>query len=805
MEKLIQDLRYAIRSLLRQPSFALTAILTLSLGIGATAAIFSVVHSVLLRPLPFEEPDRVVAVMNAIAKASKPSQNVSAPDFHDWEAQSRSFEALGYYTGGEWSVTIDGAADYALAFRVTPGFLRALRARAAFGRLLTDEEQRPGGPLAIVLTHDYWTRQFNADPGAIGKTVKFDERIFTITGVLEPSIRFPARADFYYPAWVTPETSSRSGHNYRVIGRLRDGVTIDQARAEMSGIAMQLAQMYPQTNEGKLVSLTPLQELLVGGVRETLLVLFGAVGVVLLIACANVANLLLARSTVRQREMVVRAAVGASRGRLIRQLLTESALLGIAAGLLGVWFARFGVLALIASAPATLPRVTEVRVDAVVLAFSMLIALLASLLFGLAPALHVSRVQLTEGLRQGGKGVSTGTRTGMARSLFVVAEIALAVVLVVGAGLLARSLTALMSVDMGFDADRLLVLRTAVPMQTREEAPRAAALYRDLLADLRTTPGISSAAGVMSIPTQVRSTGLYGIDSGPGLLQSGVNAPQAVLNVVTPDYFKTLRISVRQGRDIGDGDIAGAPMVAVINESLARTSFPGTDPLGRRIQCGLDTLEFMTIVGVVADVRTNGPAAAVQPEIYMPYQQHPAPATSLNIVVRAETGNPLSLVETIRAKIARLNPDVPVRGTTMAGTLESASETPRFRTFLLVVFAAIALVLAVAGVYGVMAYTVNQRVPELGVRVALGATPGNIMRLIVGQGARLAAVGLGVGIVLALLSGRFLEGILFGITATDPGIYFGVVLVVALATLAACYIPGRRAVRVDPMTALRGD
>ena len=802
---MIQDLRYAVRSLFRQPSFALTAILTLALGIGSTTAIFSVVNAVLMRPLPFEEPERIVAVMNYLTRTGSTSTNVSAPDFHDWKRQSQSFEALAYYAGGEWSVTVNGAADYALAFRVTPGFFETLRAKTSVGRLLTEEEQRPGGPLAVVITDAYWRRQFNSDPRVIGTPVKFSDRIFTVAGVLEPGMRFPSRADFYYPAWVQPETASRSGHNYRAIGRLRSDVSIEQARQEMTAIARGLEQAYPETNKGKMVTILPLREFVVGSMQQTLAVLFGAVGLVLLIACANVANLLLVRSSVRAREMVVRAAGGASRARLVRQLLTESAVLGIAAGLVGAWLARLGVRGLIALAPTTLPRINEVQVDADALGFALLIALAASFLFGLAPALQVSRVQLVDGLRQGGKGSSMGARTGWARNAFVIAEVALAVVLVVGAALLARSLAALTAVDMGFDTEQLLVLTTAVPVRTGADAPKATAFYRDLLADLRSTPGINSAGGVTSLPTQVRSTGGYSVEGGGAADQVGATVPPAVLNVVTPDYFKTMRVPIRSGRDFRDGDRLDAPFVAIINETLARTIFGNGDALGRRIQCGLDSPEFMTIVGVVADVRTGGPALPAQPEIYMPYEQHPRPATSMNIVARTNMSDPLALVETVRRKVSAMNPDVPLKATTMTGTLETASATPRFRAWLLVVFAGVALVLALAGVYGVMAYTVSQRVPELGVRIALGATPQHIMRLILGHGAILAIAGLVLGLVLAFLSGRLLEGLLFGVTARDPIILIAVTAVVAVATLAACYIPGRRAVRVDPMIALRAE
>jgi putative ABC transport system permease protein len=805
MDKLLQDLRYALRGLFRQPAFAITAIFTLALGIGATTAIFSVVNAVLLRPLPYPDPERIVAVMNLWTRTGLRGTTVSAPDFHDWQAQSHSFAALGYFAGSETSVTVNGTASYASVYGVTPEYFDALGARSAAGRLLTKDEQQPGGPLAVVITHPFWRKQFGGDPRAIGSTIKIDERTFTIAGVLAPGIRHPVRADVYYPAWLRPETPSRSGHNYRVIGRLNAGVTVAQAQSEMSAIASRLEAQYPNSNAGKSAVVVPLLDLIVGDARQMLYVLFAAVGIVLLIACSNVANLLLARSASREREMVVRAAVGASRSRLVRQLLTESAVLGIAAGVCGMWLARLGVLALAALAPADLPRLDEIRVDHAALGFALSIALMASVFFGLAPALHVSRVQLVDGLRQGGKGSSVGARGGRARHVFVVAEIALAVVLVFGAGLLGRSLIALASVEMGFNPEHLLVFRTDVPVATIKDAPRATAFYRDLLAELRALPGVTATGGVTSLPTAVRSDGSYWIEGGPRLEDTGVRAPQALFTVVTPDYFRAMRVPFKSGRDFREADRLDAPFVAIVNESLARASFAGADPIGKRIQCGLDNLAFMTIVGVVDDVRTAGPARPAQAEIYMPYEQHPGPATALNLVVRTETLDPGGLIDTIGRKIRERDPDVPVRASTMQNTLDTASATPRFRTFLLTVFAGVALLLAIAGVYGVMTYTVSQRIPELGVRIALGATPQNVMKLIVWHGAKLAFAGLAIGLMAALMTGRILQGLLFGVTPRDPLILAGVIAGVAIATLVACYIPGRRAVRIDPMTALRAE
>ena len=806
MDSLVQDLRYAVRSLFRQPSFALTAIVTLALGIAASTAIFCVVHAVILRPLPFEEPERIVTIQNDRPQSGGRSLSVSAPDFHDWKTQSESFEAMGYYTLGELSATIGGRAEYVMAFRVTPGFFETFRAGPALGRLFTEQEQQPGGDLATVITDAFWRRQFNADPGALGSELRFDDRTFTIVGVLGPEMRFPAGADFYYPAATEPEPP-RSAHNYRAIGRLRDGVTLEQARSEMTSIATHLAEVYPKTNEGKLIAIVPLHEVLVGSIEQTLWVLFGAVGVVLAIACANVANLLLVRSSIRAREMAMRAALGASRARLMRQLLTESAVLGVAAALLGAWLARLGTVGLLALAPASIPRIGDVEVDMSALGFALVVALLASVLFGLAPALQVSRAQLAAGMRQGGKGPSIGGRTGIARSAFVVAEIALAVVLVTGAALLGHSLAAMTSVDMGFDPQRLLVVQTAVGVATVDEAPRAVAFYRDLLDDLRTLPGVASVSAVRSLPGRAFSQGAYGVEGGPNFSspEGLLRLPQALFNVVAPGYFRTLRIPLRRGRDFAAADVRGSPLVTIVNESFVRASFPDQDPIGRRIQAGLDTMEFMTIVGVVADIHSEGPTVPVQPEIFMPYQQHPGPATTLNIVARVETGDPLALGETIRGRIARLNRDVPVRATTMESTLATAAETPWFRTVLIVVFASVALVLALAGIYGLMTYTVTQRVPELGVRIALGASRGNILRLILGEGALLAIAGLALGIGLSLAAGRLLQGLLFGVTPREPWVFASVAVLIGLAALAACYLPGRRAVAVDPIVALRAE
>jgi putative ABC transport system permease protein len=803
MDKLLQDLRYGLRTLLRQPGFAATAILTLTLGIGATTAIFSVVNAVVLRPMPFEEPDRVVVVTNTNLKTGTRSTTVSGPDFRDWRDQSRSLEALAYWAGGETSVTVNNASDYAFTAVVTPGYFRVFGAGARLGRRFVAEEEQPGGPPVVVISEAYWRRQFAADPAAVGSTITFRQQAFTIVGVTP--LRYPARADIYYAEAAAPEGQSRTAHNYRAVGRLASGVSLAQAQAEMSGIAARLSQAYPVSNGEKGIAVVPLQEVVVGDTRQTLLVLLAAVAFVLLIACANVANLLLARASARGRELVVRAAVGAGRLRLVRQMLTESALLALVAGAGGVLIARWGVTALVAFAPADLPRLDEVSVDLSALAFALAASLAASVIFGLAPAWHVSRVDLADGLRQGGKGSALGVRGGWARKAFVVTEIALAVALVMGAALLGRSLLALANVDMGFSADRLVVLRTTYPVSGRPDFQRAMDAYRSILEDVRGLPGVISAGGVTSLPTVVRSNGGYWIEGGPGPEVLGMKSPQAVFNVVTPDYFRTLQVPVVRGRDFTDADRIDAPLVAIVNEQLVKDAFPDVDPIGRTIRNGLDDLTPMTIVGIVKDIRTRGPHRPVQAEIFMPYEQHQGPATSLNIVMRTDAGDPLALAATAARQIRGRHPQVPVRIETMERTLETASATPRFRTVLLVGFAAVALLLAIAGVYGVMAYTVSQRVPEIGLRVALGASPRDVMGLVLNEGAVLVGLGLVIGAALSYAGAQFISGLLFGVSARDPLVFAAVAALVAAAALAACVIPGRRALRVDPLLALRAE
>jgi len=812
MDHLLQDVRYAWRSMRRQPAFVALAVGTLALGIGANAAIFSVVNAVLLRPLRYQQPQRIVA-LNNLWRKSTVSNSVSAPDFHDWHDTASSFAAMAYYAGGETSVSVSGAADYGTVIRVTPGFFSVFGVGPAMGRVFESVDETAGSAFTAIISHDFWMRRFGGRPDAIGSTASFGERTFTIVGVMPPGFRFPTRTDLWYPAWVQPETTSRGAHNYRVVARLKDDVALTQAQAEMTALAARLEQAYPATNGEKGVVIVPLQEQLVGDTRPTLNLLAGAVGLVLLIACANVANLLLARATARRSELGVRAALGASRGRLVAQLVTESAMLALTAGALGLVLARWSLAAVVAAAPAGLPRLGEVGIDGRVLLFALAVSIASSLVFGVMPALQASRVDLNQSLRQGGRGGAIGGGGARLRSVLVVVEIALAVALVVGASLLIRSFVALGQVPLGFSADHLLVLETSVPtridLRNIAGAQRATAFYADVLTRMASVPGVTSVAGIRGLPAARgrfghESNGGYWLEGGQDPSVAGVRLPQAAFTVITPDYFKTMQIPLRRGRDFSVRDRYDAPFVVIVNEALARQAFGDADPIGRNIACGMDSPKFMTIVGVVGDVRSSDPSKQPGPEIYLPFEQHPVTATSLALVARTVT-EPMNVANTFREIIRSVNGDVPVRMGTMNDALSISVATPRFRTLLIGVFAFFALALAIAGVYGVMAYAVSRRTSEIGVRMAMGAASSDILRLVMAQGLRLALTGIAIGCALAYALAQLLRGMLFAVAPADPVVFVAVPLALLATVAAATAVPALRAARVDPMQALRAE
>ncbi len=795
------DLKFAIRSLFKNPGFTLLAVLVMALGIGANTAVFSVVNAVLLKPLPYSHPDRIVT-LSSLWRKSGSHGTVSAPDFHDWHDQSSAFSAMAYYANDETAVTTGSSAEYGKVASVTPEFFHVFEMEPVVGRVFTPEEQKQGGAPVAVVSYSFWQSHFNGSPNALGQNVKMLDKTFPIVGVLPAGFGFPDKTDIWFPASTFEENEHRSAHNYLVVGRLKPDRTLEQAQTQMTAIGTRLEKQYPASNKNKNVAVTRMRDEMVSNVQLTLYVLLGAVALVLLIACANVANLLLAKATTRTREIAIRAAVGASRGRILRQLITESMLLAVLAGLAGLVFAVLGSEALVALAPANVPRLAETTLDASVLIFTLGISVIASLLFGLAPALHASRVDLNDALKQGGGRASVGGGAGKMRGALVVAEIALSVILLAGAGLLIKSFSALNNVALGFHPEHVLVMETSVPASDLKSARRATALYKDLLRDVASLPGVTASGATRDMPGHVRSNGGYWLDHLPPLDQLTLSSPQAVFSVVTPGAFATLGIPLRTGRDFNAADTFEAPFTVVVNEAFVHKSFPGQNPLGHLVFCGFDSLTPMKIVGVVGDIRQFGPAREPWPEIFMPYQQHPEPSTALNVLVRT-TNDPAALQETLRRKTRERSPDVPVKFTSMAASVAENVAAPRFRTLVLAIFAALAVSLAMAGVYGVMAYLVSQRSNEIGLRMALGASPRDISRLVLREGMLLAGIGLVLGLAGAAAATRLLTSILFEVKPGDPMTYIGVALLLAAVTLAAGYIPARRASKVDPLVALR--
>jgi predicted permease len=803
LEDLRRDIRYAARNLRRSPGFAILSVLILSLGIGANTAVFSVVNAVLLKPLAFRDPDRIVTlwVASTAGQASTVlSRQASIADFQDWHDQSSSFEAMAFYASRESAVIPHTTAEYARVTRVSPEFFHVFAVEPIAGRQFTADEVKPGSTAGLMISYAYWQSHFGGDPGALGRTVRvFGSR--QITGVLPPGFRFPDNTDLWVPAARGGGSEPRTAQNYLVIGRRKPGFSVEQAQSGMNVIAARLAQQYPESNRDRSVTVTRLADAMVGDVRFTLYLLLGAVGVVLLIACANTATLLLGKATARTREVAVRATLGASRQRIVRQLVAESLLLAILAGAAGLLLAWWGSKALVALAPADLPRLAETAIDRLVLAFTFGISMITSLLSGLTPALYASRVDLNDALKLGGTRTIVGGGPARMRGTLVVAEVALAVMLLCGAGLLIKSFIALSHVGLGYGPENVLVMRATVPAPPAVATVRARQFFHRILAQIAALPGVVAAGATMAPPGYVDSTGTYFVDSLPAKLDLS-KAPSVVLSIVAPGTFAALRIPLKRGRDFSESDTADKPFVAVVNEALARRAFVGQDPIGRTIFCPFDSSKGMTIIGVVGDVRQRGPAREPMPECYMTYQQHAFNGNALSIVTRT-MGDPAPLTETVRRLAQQGSPDVPMKFTTMEATLAENIAAPRFRTLLFALFAGLAVSLAMAGVYGVIACAVGQRANEIGLRIALGASTGSVLRLILGQGLALAALGLTLGLAAAVAGTRLLTTMLFQVRPNDPLVYLAVAGGLAMVALAAGYVPARRASRIDPVAAIR--
>ena len=798
LQEFLNDLHYAGRMLRRHPGFSMLAAAIMAVGIGANTAVFSVVNGVLLKPLPYPDADRIMSLRTVFLTTGATQGLVSIANYRDWRDQGAAFDAMAAYRSAETPVSADGSAEYARMATVDAQFFRVFGVNPLLGRTFTPEESSPGTARVVVISHGYWQSRFGGDPRILERSLRVGTSARAIVGVMPAGFQFPGQTDVWGP--LTTTSTSRTGHNLLAVGRLKPAIPLEQARAELNTIASRLEQLYPGSNKGRGVTAVPLQDEVVGDIRFTLYLVWGVVGVVLLIACANTATLLLGKAAARSREMAVRSALGAGRGRLVRQLFTENLLLALIAGTVGIVLAHWGARALVALSPADVIRLTRTGIDGSVLVFTVGMSLATSLVFGLVPALHASRVDLISAVKQSAGRSATGG-AARTRGILVVVEVALAVVLLTGAGLLTRSLLNLHRTELGFQPANVLVAK-ATGVQSRAETN---AFFERLLARIAALPGVV-AAGATSVPPGDFShagTGSHFIDRIPEQREPG-REPQTVLTIVAPASFAALGIPVKNGRDFTAGDTADRPLVAIVNEALVKTSLSGRDPIGATIFCSFDRNDPMTIVGVVGDVRQRNPSLPPQPECYMPYSQHGYNNATLNVVVRT-VGDPMSLAASVRRAAAEISPDVPLAFSTMEARVSKGVENPRFRALLFGLFAAVAVSLAMAGVFGVMAYAVQQRSKEISLRIALGASRSSVMRLVLAQGLGLTLVGLAVGLGGAIATARLLDSVLFEVQPVDAGVYVAVALMLTLVAVAAGYLPARRASALDPAEMLKAE
>jgi putative ABC transport system permease protein len=799
------DVRFAVRLLRKNPGFTAVGVLTLALGIGANTAIFSVVNVVLLRPLPYPDSDRLVFVASTQKHLERWYDWVSYPDFVDWRNENTAFEDMAAYrsflfnlTGGEHPEALPGLF-------VSAGLFSVLRVEPMLGRPFLPGEDQLGRNRVAIVSYGLWQRRFGSDPGLIGKAIQIDGESYTVVGVMPPGLRFPPPAvslnrDVYVPGTRSEERNDRFSHNHWVVACLNPGVTIEQAQANMEAIARGLAERYPADRDmGARVTL--LHEKVANSVRPALLVLMGSIGLVLLIACANLANLLLARGAARQKEIAVRHALGASRGHLLWQWLAESVLLALLGGAVGLLLAFQGIAFLRWLGP-NLPRLEETTIDMRVLTFSLLLSVLSGLIFGVAPALHGSKIDLQEALKKSGTRTAGLGRNGT-RSLLVVTEMALAMMLLVSAGLLMRSFVRLYKVDPGFNPESVLTGWVLLPISKYSEPRRQAVFFKEALERIESLPGVVAAGGSSSVPLIENDTGGIQIEGRPEP-HPGELAVEAERPKVTPGYFRAIGIPLLRGRTFSWADSEGSLPVALISKKAAELYWPGEDPIGKRVNIydgGEQRPVWRQVVGIVGDVRHDGLAEKARPGIYVPLLQSPTFFTVL--AVRTHT-DPGSLSATIRHELMAVDKDQPVFDIrTMEQVVSESMSDRRFQMILLGIFALVALSLAVVGIYGVMSYSVSQRVQEIGIRMALGADRNAILRLVVGQGFKLTMIGLAVGLAGAFALTRVLSSLLYGVTTTDPATFVGVSLLLVGVALLACYIPARRATKVDPMVALR--
>jgi len=799
-----QDLRYGLRMLAKNPGFTIVAVLALALGIGANSAIFSVVNTVLLRPLPYDDPDRLIVVRET-KLPQFPEFSIAPGNFLDWQKQNTVFSQLEAYRGNTYNLTGTGEPERLRGTRVTTGLFPMLGVKPAQGRNFLAEEDKPGSGNVALISYGLWQRRFGGDANIIGQQLKLNDRSHTVIGIMPPGFQFPDRnVDLWAPmAFTDQERQVHGGHYISTLGRLKPGVNLEQALAEMKNIAQQLERQYPGSNAGWSVKLIPMLEFGVRDVKPALLVLLGAVACVLLIACANVANLLLARAATRQKEVAVRTALGAGRWRIVRQLLTESVLLALVGGVAGLLLGWGGMKLLLRLAPQGLPRIQDVTIDGRALGFTLLITLLTGVIFGLVPALQASRPDLNETLKDGGRGGTGGVHRQRIRNLLVIAEVALALVLLVGAGLMMKSFARLQQVDPGFDPKNALVAAIDLPGSKYPDNQQRLAFYNQLIQQLSALPGVQAVGATQSLPLGGDYVLGFVIQGRPPAAPGQDRSTNYYS--VTTDYFKAAGMTLLRGRLFTERDTLGATNVAIINEAMAKRYFPNEDPIGQRIHVTQGPETFREIVGIVSDTKQYGLDQDTPVQTYTPYLQMPF-SNSMVVVVRT-AGDPLSLSAAVRSQVLSIDKQQPVASIrALEQILYNSLANQRFSMLLFGVFAAVAMVLAAVGIYGVMAYAVTQRTHEIGIRMALGASQSKVLKLVIKQGMLLVLIGVTLGLAAAFTLSILLTSfstLLYGIKPTDPTTYAGISLLLASVALAACYIPARRATKVDPMIALR--
>ncbi|HVG22311.1 MAG TPA: ABC transporter permease [Blastocatellia bacterium] len=812
METLLQDLRYGIRMLAKKPAFTAVAVLALALGIGANTAIFSVVNTVLLKPLPFKDPDQLMMVWEDNTKLGFPKDTPAPANFVDWKDQNQVFDGMAAIATQTFNLTGVGEPEKLEGLRVSANFFPLLGVEPSLGRSFLPEEDLPQGERVVIISHGLWQRRFGSDASIIGRPLTLNGQSYTVVGVLSKDFRFPdpfqsatEESAIWVPlAFSSEEASNRGGHYLFVYARTKPGVTQKQAQADMDTIAARLQQQYPDTNKSVGAVVTSLHEQVVGDIRPALLILLGAVCFVLLIACANVANLLLARAAARQKETAIRTALGASRPRLVGQFLTESLLLAGLGGIVGLLLAAIGMRVLVALMPATLSQAKDVNIDAKVLGFTLLVSLLTGVIFGLAPALQASRPDLNESLKEGGKGTA-GVARARLRGLLVISEVALALVLLIGAGLLINSFLRLRSVDAGFNAANLLTMKVVLPRLKYPDPVKRTAFYDEMLRRIQSLPGVQSAGVITNLPLTFRGNNAgVTIEGRPEPAPD--ERPIVITRAISPDYFRTMNIPLLKGREFSPHDTPDAVGVVVIGETTARQFWPGEDAIGKRIKLGPFNSDepWLSVVGVAKDVRQFELDIDPKPQVYFPYSQMTYTFLAPRDLVVRTAGDPLSLASAVRGEVWAVDKDQPVSNiSTMEQILSNSVARQRFNMLLLAIFAGVALLLAAVGIYGVISYSVTQRTHEIGIRMALGATSSDVLKLVVWQGLKLVSVGVVIGLSSAFVLTRLMQSLLFGVSATDPVTFASISAALVAVAMLASYIPARKATKVDPMVALR--